>query len=327
MTFQNSVVGGVTLVRPAIQSPDYTEGAAGWTINQDGSAEFNDITIRGGTVVSGLALYYDGTPGLGNLILSIAAAAGVDEFGNSYDQGLTIHDSSGSKIIAEAGGGSSTISFVPPDRTGISWQAGGAGQALSSRLGTNTPQTFMASPYSQNGLGSGSSISLYGNPGESNGDVSSEIILSSVRTTIFSPNVWLTGGPIQMYAGNNFSTWTPVVSGGGAATFDVTDGWYQRLGKMVYVYYTFTIGTAGTGTSAVTTTLPITPWRGTASRRQFLPGDVSGISPEGPITGQIFAGSTGATLQRIQRSDGTDVTGVGLTAGSIWILEGWIREA
>lgn len=47
MTFSNPIVGGVTLIRPAIQSPDYITGSAGWSINKDGSAEFNDVTIRG----------------------------------------------------------------------------------------------------------------------------------------------------------------------------------------------------------------------------------------------------------------------------------------
>lgn len=47
MTFSNPIVGGVTLIRPAIQSPDYIAGSSGWSINKDGSAEFNDVTIRG----------------------------------------------------------------------------------------------------------------------------------------------------------------------------------------------------------------------------------------------------------------------------------------
>ena len=45
--FTNPVVGGTTLIRPAIQSPNYVAGTSGWSINQDGSAEFNGVTIRG----------------------------------------------------------------------------------------------------------------------------------------------------------------------------------------------------------------------------------------------------------------------------------------
>lgn len=44
---QDPIVGGTVLRRPAIQSPNYQTGSAGWTINADGSAEFNNVTVRG----------------------------------------------------------------------------------------------------------------------------------------------------------------------------------------------------------------------------------------------------------------------------------------
>jgi len=47
MGFANAVVGGITLVRAAIRSPNYVAGVSGWTINRDGSVEFNDAVIRG----------------------------------------------------------------------------------------------------------------------------------------------------------------------------------------------------------------------------------------------------------------------------------------
>jgi hypothetical protein len=45
--FTNSVVGGTTLVRTAIQSPGYTPGVSGWSINADGSVDLNSGTFRG----------------------------------------------------------------------------------------------------------------------------------------------------------------------------------------------------------------------------------------------------------------------------------------
>lgn len=51
MTFSNSVVAGLTLVRPAIRSPNYQQGVAGWSVNQDGSAEFNNATLRAQMIV------------------------------------------------------------------------------------------------------------------------------------------------------------------------------------------------------------------------------------------------------------------------------------
>lgn len=325
MTFQNSVVGGVTLVRPAIQSPHYEEGTSGWTINQDGSAEFNDVTIRGGTVVSGLALYYDGTPAFGNLILSFAAAAGVDEYGNEYDQGITAHDTSGSKIIMEAGGGSSTISFVPRDIAGVTWQAGGIGQAISTRLGTNTPQMFAASPYASSSGSSSSSISFYGHPETSNSDATSEVIISGQRTSIFSPNVWLTGGPISMYDGNTFETYTPVVGGAGTATFSVREGWYQRIGKMIYFCAYVDLATAGSGAASVTITTPTDIDRTT---RQTFTANIDNNAPnQGSYTGLVALGGSGNVVDRLRRYDGITLTGADLTASALLVVEGWYREA
>lgn len=48
MQFQDELAGGVVLVRPALQSPDYLPGVSGWAVKIDGSAEFNNILIRGG---------------------------------------------------------------------------------------------------------------------------------------------------------------------------------------------------------------------------------------------------------------------------------------
>lgn len=49
MTFTNPVVGGTVLVRPAIESPNFSNdaenGVTGWQIAADGSATFYDVTI------------------------------------------------------------------------------------------------------------------------------------------------------------------------------------------------------------------------------------------------------------------------------------------
>lgn len=45
--FGNSVVAGTNLVREAINSPNYVAGSAGWSVNKNGSAEFNNVTVRG----------------------------------------------------------------------------------------------------------------------------------------------------------------------------------------------------------------------------------------------------------------------------------------
>lgn len=85
----NPIVGGVVLRRPAITSPNYATGVSGWTVNQDGSAEFNSVTIRNGQVVSGTQLFYDGTPGPGTLVASISVNSGTDPYGNTYPAGIS----------------------------------------------------------------------------------------------------------------------------------------------------------------------------------------------------------------------------------------------
>lgn len=48
MAFSNPILGGGgNLIRQAIKSPDFLAGLAGWRIAKDGSAEFNDVTVRG----------------------------------------------------------------------------------------------------------------------------------------------------------------------------------------------------------------------------------------------------------------------------------------
>lgn len=91
--FNNSVVGGDgTLVRDSIHSPNYVPGVAGWSINKDGTAQLNELTII--VQSSGQAiLIYDGAAGLGNLIGSWSATDGVDDFGNAYEAGLDVVNS------------------------------------------------------------------------------------------------------------------------------------------------------------------------------------------------------------------------------------------
>lgn len=47
MSFKEAFAGGVAILRSALQSPGFLTGQVGWSINQDGSAEFNNLTIHG----------------------------------------------------------------------------------------------------------------------------------------------------------------------------------------------------------------------------------------------------------------------------------------
>src|ERR1044072_4202736 len=109
MPFRNSVVGGTTLVRPAIRSPNFVTGVSGWSIDRNGSAEFNDLTIRGtfngqNFIINDDGMFvYSGTPANGNLIASVAAASGTDAFGNSYLDGISQYLAGGFMKLANGG--------------------------------------------------------------------------------------------------------------------------------------------------------------------------------------------------------------------------------
>lgn len=159
MQFDDDPVGGVVLVRPAIQSPDYKPGVSGWAVKIDGSAEFNDVVIRGGTSVSGVGLYYNGTPGPGNLMLSIAGAPGTDAYGNSYPAGLTLFDPDGSEIQLLSGNGAS-LYLTPQGAPGVTWAEG----QITTTLGaSDRPGVSVSSPAASTGVGSRTaSLVLFG---------------------------------------------------------------------------------------------------------------------------------------------------------------------
>lgn len=78
MSFRNSILAGLTLIREAIRSQNYDPGVAGWTINSDGTAEFADLTVRssdgsGNTIelVNGEVLLYENGVLVGRLSATI----------------------------------------------------------------------------------------------------------------------------------------------------------------------------------------------------------------------------------------------------------------
>lgn len=55
INFKSNLVAGTVLTRSAIQSPNYVAGVSGWTINQDGSAQFNNVSFLGLVFASNIA--------------------------------------------------------------------------------------------------------------------------------------------------------------------------------------------------------------------------------------------------------------------------------
>ena len=99
--FGNDIVNASNeLIRSTMESPNYVSGVSGWTINKDGSAQFNNLTVRGvfygvNFVLNNNGLFfYNGTPTLGNLVESVALGAGIDPYGNAYKAGHAAYQGS-----------------------------------------------------------------------------------------------------------------------------------------------------------------------------------------------------------------------------------------
>lgn len=85
MGWQHAIAGGQgNLVAGSFQSPDFVTGVSGWQLTRAGHLEANDAVIRGGLVIGGTELDYNGTPALGNLVFSRSSTGGTDQFGNAY---------------------------------------------------------------------------------------------------------------------------------------------------------------------------------------------------------------------------------------------------
>jgi hypothetical protein len=56
MGFNDPIVADTDLVRTAIRSPNYVSGVSGWTINQDGSAEFTNVQVTVTGTAAGLQI-------------------------------------------------------------------------------------------------------------------------------------------------------------------------------------------------------------------------------------------------------------------------------
>jgi hypothetical protein len=119
----NPVVGGVILRRPAIQSPNYVAGSAGWAVNADGTAQFSDLVIYdpGGTGFfievqgSQLLLFAVGVPdalAAGQIVAATPGDIQVYSGGvNDADLGATLECTS-EHSAANASGGKSNIALI-----------------------------------------------------------------------------------------------------------------------------------------------------------------------------------------------------------------------
>lgn len=330
MQFQDDLAAGVVLVRPALMSPNYSPGAAGWVVNADGSAELNNVVIRGGTTVSGTSLYYNGTPGPGKLILSISATAGTDAYGNSYPAGvqwkdtagtlgiagtdLSLSATDGSKVeVTAAGLFGNGIYLTPPASTDSTWVPGAAVADFNSNA-PDSPYMSLYSPY-DSVTGRSANIVLTGSDKLNR---PTEIDLNADQITLSSP--------VTSYAGNTMTTYTPTVTGDGGAVYTTRTGRWRRFGPWAWVEIDLVVGaTAGTGTTPLSVTAPAVLDK---SVRQFLPGSGDSLTGNsGSLTGLSLTGANSNVIDRLRNSTGANLTGSSLQANGVVTLRGWLRLA
>ena len=332
MGFRNAIVAGATLIREAIQSQNFATGVSGWQINQDGSAEFNNVVIRGGTVVSGLALYYSGPPAAGNLILSIAAGAGTDAYGNAYPQGFSVYGadgqlvadgstlwvtgSNGSQVALSTGGvGQANVLLTPRDLVGTTWLDGEVATELAA---ADRPSVVVQSPSTTVNTAQ-SQITLVGG-GPTTTDT--YILVATDRVSV--------NNDLQVFGEiTDYSSWTPfvtTVTNGGTAAYVGTNGYWKRIGDEIFVNIMVVVSAAGSGALAVAITMPTSIDR---TCRQSIPGHWDGITAALRGTGAAlaFAGGSGATIDRLRTSTNQNITGADLLVGSTLVIQGSYREA
>jgi hypothetical protein len=117
MTFRNSIVAGVELIRDAIQSRNFQTGVQGWRIARDGTAEFLTAIIRGS--------FISGNP-TGARVFIDSANSRIQIFDSNNDlvseidptTGISIYDPQGepdNRIRISTEAGQLTLFLTPGD--------------------------------------------------------------------------------------------------------------------------------------------------------------------------------------------------------------------
>lgn len=369
MTFRNSILAGMTLIREAIQSQNYEPGQAGWKIASDGTAEFADLTIRssdgqGGTVVieNGRAVFT--APSGWQIIIDPTLDLPViffnDPDGNTAGALNSVqHDGEG--VVLSSG--------RLPNATADDWR-------WENFLGHNGDDEWFVRKVRESDPDTNQGAVLFANDDLAQVGLASTGVPDPTAFTVMDHLAQLSGGSLAVtpsvsgfpavfvdieddrftdslmhfqvdgvgvadidQAGNiasagyldvadtPWTTFTPNITGGGAATFTIHTGYYYKLGKLVFVHAYFVVGTAGTGSTALTLTVPSAPFRST--QRQSIPGQIGGAATatNGPCGALSFAGGSGANFDRITLASGANAVGTSLATGSIWTFDGWYREA
>jgi hypothetical protein len=162
--FGNPVVGGTTLVRPAIKSPNYEQGVSGWALNADGSADLNNVNLSNGSgstvSIDDDALIFSSSTGSVTSVQADVEHVEVNSSGQvpsdwQFNVPVAANDGFTAGPTAQIGTGATIIEWYSPsaDASGLTDYA-----ALSAALSAGysvkcTPGTFYSSGQLVSGSG------------------------------------------------------------------------------------------------------------------------------------------------------------------------------
>ena len=218
--FTHSIAGGDgNLVVDSFQSPNFVDQVSGWQVTQAGDAQFNNVETRGsfyGTefiINDAGAFFYSGTPASGNLLVSIAPAAGTDTFGNAYNAGFYIYGSGGQRIGLVEVGGQSILQLTPSSVAQLTAHPLALCGAINPGLANEYMWTLLTSGKSN-----------------SNADAAIQLFGESADGTIPAKEVFEFGGVIAATltaAGFSVDTWNNITPQNGWAAYGF--GRYRRM--------------------------------------------------------------------------------------------------
>jgi hypothetical protein len=196
-TFLGLTQGQGSLVIPSIFSPNFITGVSGWTIKKDGSAEFNNLTIRGtflGTRfifnVNGL-FFYSGTPGPTTLFVSVCGAVVTDPFSTSCSPGIFLYGPNGSSISLVDVSGQPTLDLTPASQTHMTVIPSLAALAINAGLVNEYLLTTLSSGQDNNL--DNAAVQLFSESNDSTVAATVALVAAGVRVV----NVFKTGVQFQ----------------------------------------------------------------------------------------------------------------------------------
>lgn len=219
--FANQVIGGLTkLIRDAINSPNFVHNVSGWSINKDGSAEFNDVEARGNITANELVVPTGATVGArividsagltaysaaNNIVLFIPVNPNPTALFTDIIAGLTANSG-----VLTFSGGLTTLNPDPTNANGVEYVFDNGQLQLFSNISPG-PDRFK---FGVNGVVGGACYEEANLVGQV---VASSTLFGSLNNPTLPPAAQATDYP----SGWSGSIWTAPASGQYTITFSV----------------------------------------------------------------------------------------------------------